>query len=82
MSKKFLQTQANLMFEKTLYDYLEELQEIYLRDTKDLRKSDSWQTKEIHRQARSKMNLLNRTAKKHGLKEFSVPYFIEIVGNA
>lgn len=81
-SKKFLQSQANLMFEKTLYDYLEELQDVYLKDSNDRRMEESWRTKEIHRQARSKMNLISKTAKKYGLKEFDVPYFLDKVGNA
>lgn len=78
---KFMQTQANLLFEKTLYDYMEKLNEIYLVD-RNLNKVTDWSdAREVHSRARSKMNLINKTAEKYGLKGFKVPIFVDIIGN-
>jgi hypothetical protein len=78
MSTKEMQIQANLMVEKTLYDYLEVLQDIYLVEDK------SWKQKEtssIHLRFLTKMKMINYSAKKYGIKDFKVFYFANITGN-
>lgn len=79
-NEKLIRDQARLMFEKTLFDYYENLERIYLKDSSDYTSADQDELSAIHERARSKMKLINSALRKYGIKEFIIPYFVDVRG--
>lgn len=81
MKSNELKLQARLLFRKTLFNYYEDLERIYLIDFEDEKVEDFAEISEIHRRAREKLKLIDVAAKRYGLEGFNVPYFVDKIGN-
>lgn len=73
-----MQIQALLMFQKTLFDYMEFLESIYLSEEVVVINET---IKKQHQRMNDRMVMIDRSSQRYGGKGFLVPKFVNVTGH-